>query len=173
MSRCLWYAPRLRFPLRSSFSTHVSPSLLFFFSLSSCAFVMEDCVEKWSPRPTNYSFSSVVRFPTDLSPFLQTGPVTTVLECIRKANVIIHARILGVPLRHVWEPVAPASCCIVGGSCKLLLYSVCHFHNAGIKFPLSSLRYFYGPCINPYIYDSQAALDLPIILLYKFIPWIF
>lgn len=45
-------------------------------------------------------------FPTDLSPFLQTRPVTTVLGCIRKANVIIHARILGVPLRHVWEPVA-------------------------------------------------------------------
>lgn len=112
----------------------------------------------------------IIRFPSqsfDLFPFLQTRLVTTVLGCIRKANVIIYARILGVPLRHVWEPVALRV--VVGGSCKLLLYSVCHFHDAGIKFFLSSLRYFYGPCTNPYIYDSQAAIGLPIILLYKFI----
>lgn len=31
-----------------------------FFSLSSRALVMEDCVEKWSPRPTNNSFSAAV-----------------------------------------------------------------------------------------------------------------
>lgn len=102
------------------------------------------------------------------SVFPTTEPATTVLGCIRKANVIIHARILGVLLHHVWE-----TCCatrhVVGGSCKLLLYSVCHFYDTGIKFLLYFLYYFYSSCTNPCIYDIQAALSL-IMLSYKFIP---
>lgn len=102
------------------------------------------------------------------APFLQWNQLWIVLGCIRKANVIIHARILRVPLHHVWE-----TCCatrhVVGGSCKLLLYSVCHFYDTGIKFLLYFLYYLYSSCALILIFMIFERRSL-IMLSYKFIP---
>lgn len=98
--------------MRPAYAFHSAHRSLPFFSLLllfSPALVMGDCASWKNGRRAR----QIIRFPAALSLslpppplFPATGPATTVLGCIRKANVIIHARILGVPLHHVWE-----TCC--------------------------------------------------------------
>lgn len=81
-----------------------SPSFFFSLSLRLCLLVrtIGNCVvEKWSPRPTNYSFSCNSSCPSDISVasirpvclacLPATKPATGVLGCIRRIDVIIHA----------------------------------------------------------------------------------
>jgi len=102
----------------------------------------------------------IIPFPRDSSP----ATTRAVLPCIRRAGVIIHAR----------NPRSGTCCAtprVVGGSCKLLLYSVCHFHAAAIRSLLYSSNRLNAPRTNPRIYDALCDAPLSsIVLAYKFIP---
>lgn len=127
MSRCLWYAPRLRFPLASRspraplslfllslfLSLSLSLSLLFSFSLSLLVSVLNRrlrCGKMVAAPDKLFVFSR--SFPTTR----KTGPGTSVLGCIRQADVVIHARIL-----FVFRFTVPSGIRCARRRCKLLV----------------------------------------------------
>lgn len=107
-----------------SLSFSLSVYLLLSFSLCVSSYARWEIVswKKWSPRPTNYSFSCDPSCPSDsffshlpcllacLPAWSATGPTTGVLGCIRITDVIIHAPNSPCsPTGRVWKSVRCAA----------------------------------------------------------------